>query len=122
MAKGVRKVLLAYSGGLDTSIIVPWLIEHYGAEVVCYTGAYGQAVELDGLDAKAIRSVATAAVVQDLRAEFARDYCWPALRAGALYEGRYLLGTALARPILALGQVEAARRVGADALAHGCTG
>lgn len=122
MKKRVRKVVLAYSGGLDTSVIVPWLVEHYQAEVVCYTGDVGQAEELEGLEAKAIRTGAAGAVVQDLRAEFVRDYCWPALRAGAVYEGRYLLGTALARPVLALGQVETARRVGADAVAHGCTG
>jgi len=120
--RGVRKVVLAYSGGLDTSIIVPWLVEHYGAEVVCYTGDVGQGEELDGLEAKALASGASGAVIDDLRAEFVRDYVWPALRSGAVYEGRYLLGTALARPVLALRQVRAAQRVGADAVAHGCTG
>jgi argininosuccinate synthase len=122
LEKRVRKVVLAYSGGLDTSIIVSWLREHYGCEIVTYTGNVGQADELDGLEAKALGSGATAAVIEDLQAEFARDYVWPALRAGAIYEGTYLLGTALARPILALGQVQAARRTGADAVAHGCTG
>jgi argininosuccinate synthase len=118
----VRKVVLAYSGGLDTSIILAWLRERYDCEVVCYTGDVGQAEELDGLEAKALATGASAAIVEDLRADFVRDYAWPALRAGAIYEGRYLLGTALARPVLALGQIRAARRVGADAVAHGCTG
>ena len=122
MKKRVRKVLLAYSGGLDTSIIVPWLAEHYGCEIVCYTGDVGQGNELDGLEAKAKASGASAAIIEDLQPEFARDYVWPALRAGAIYEGRYLLGTALARPVLAKHQVMAARRVGADAVSHGCTG
>src|SRR5215471_11704264 len=122
MKSRVRRVVLAYSGGLDTSIIVPWLVETYGAEVVCYTGDVGQGNELDGLEARAIRSGASSLIVEDLRDEFAREVLWPALRAGAMYEGRYLLGTALARPVLASGQAEAARRVGADAVAHGCTG
>ena len=122
MKKRVRKVVLAYSGGLDTSIIVSWLLENYGCEVVTYTGNVGQADELEGLEAKALASGASAAIIEDLQPELARDYLWPALRAGAVYEGRYLLGTALARPILALRQVQAARRVGADAVAHGCTG
>ena len=122
MTPRMRTVVLAYSGGLDTSIIVPWLVENYGVNVVCYTGDVGQGNELDGLELKALRSGASSLIVEDLRDEFARDILWPALRAGALYEGRYLLGTALARPILAGRQVAAARRVGADALAHGCTG
>jgi len=122
MKNRVRKVVLAYSGGLDTSIIVSWLLEHYGCEVVTYTGDVGQDDELEGLEDKALRSGASTAIIEDLRPEFVRDYVWPALRAGAIYEGRYLLGTALARPILAQGQVRAARKVGADAVAHGCTG
>lgn len=122
MKNRVRKVVLAYSGGLDTSIIVHWLRENYGCEVVCYTGDVGQADELDGLEAKALRSGATAAFIDDLKPEFVSEFVWPALRAGALYEGRYLLGTSLARPVLARGQVKIARRVGADAVAHGCTG
>jgi argininosuccinate synthase len=117
-----RKVVLAYSGGLDTSIIVSWLIERHGCEVVTYTGDVGQQESLDGLEAKALASGASEAIIEDLRLEFVRDYVWPALRAGAIYEGRYLLGTALARPVLALHQVQAAQRVGADAVAHGCTG
>ena len=122
MKDRVRKVVLAYSGGLDTSIIVHWLRENYGCEVVCYTGDVGQADELDGLEAKALRSGASAAIIDDLKPAFVSEFVWPALRAGALYEGRYLLGTSLARPVLARGQVKAARRVGADAVAHGCTG
>jgi argininosuccinate synthase len=117
-----RKVVLAYSGGLDTSIIVSWLVERYDCEVVTYTGDVGQQESLDGLEAKALASGASEAIIEDLRLEFVRDYVWPALRAGAIYEGRYLLGTALARPVLALHQVQAAQRVGADAVAHGCTG
>jgi argininosuccinate synthase len=117
-----RKVVLAYSGGLDTSIILHWLRDHYDCEVVTYTGDVGQAEELDGLEAKALRSGASAAFIDDLKSEFTREFVWPALRAGALYEGRYLLGTSLARPVLARGQVGVARRVGADAVAHGCTG
>jgi argininosuccinate synthase len=117
-----RKVVLAYSGGLDTSIIVSWLLERYDCEVVTFTGDVGQQERLDGVEAKALTSGASQAVIEDLRLEFVRDYVWPALRAGAVYEGRYLLGTALARPVLALRQVQAARRVGADAVAHGCTG
>ncbi|HEV2105682.1 MAG TPA: argininosuccinate synthase [Candidatus Eisenbacteria bacterium] len=121
--RSVKKAVLAYSGGLDTSIIVPWLREHYGCEVVCYCSNVGQGDgELEGLEAKARRSGASAAVVEDLRVPFVRDFCFPALRAGALYEGRYLLGTALARPLIASRQVWCAERVGADALAHGCTG
>lgn len=118
----VKKVVLAYSGGLDTSIIVSWLRENYGCEVVTYTGDVGQSDELDGLEEKALKSGATQAIIEDLRAEFIADYVYPALRAGALYEGRYLLGTSLARPILAAGQVRAAKAVGADAVVHGCTG
>ena len=93
----MRKVVLAYSGGLDTSIIVRWLRESYGCEVVTYTGNVGQADELEGLEAKALASGAVAAVIEDLVPEFVRDFVWPALRAGAVYEGRYLLGTSLTR-------------------------
>ena len=115
--------MLAYSGGLDTSIIVPWLKEHYGCEVVCYCSDVGQGgVELDGLEAKARSIGASDVVVEDLRVPFLRDFAFPALRAGAVYEGRYLLGTSLARPLIASRQVWCAERVGADALAHGCTG
>ncbi len=117
-----RKAVLAYSGGLDTSIIVPWLKEHYGCEVVCYCSDVGQGKELDGLEARARKLGAGDVVVEDLRMPFVRDFCFPALRAGALYEGRYLLGTSLARPLIASRQVWCAERTGADALAHGCTG
>jgi len=119
----VKKAVLAYSGGLDTSIIVPWLKEHYGCAVVCYCSNVGQGGgELDGLEAKARRIGADDVVVEDLRVPFLRDFAFPALRAGALYEGCYLLGTSLARPLIASRQVWCAERTGADALAHGCTG
>ena len=118
----LRRAVLAYSGGLDTSIIVPWLKEHYGCEVVCYCSDVGQGTELDGLEARARALGADLVVVEDLRVPFVRDFCFPALRAGAIYEGAYLLGTALARPLIASRQVWCAERVGADALAHGCTG
>jgi argininosuccinate synthase len=118
----IRRVALAYSGGLDTSIIVPWLREKYGCEVVCYCSDVGQGAELDGLEARARASGASEVVVEDLRLPFVRDFCFPALRAGAVYEGRYLLGTSLARPLIAARQVACARTHHADALAHGCTG
>jgi argininosuccinate synthase len=118
-----KKVVLAYSGGLDTSIIIPWLIENYGCEVHALAGDVGQgASELDGLEAKAKKTGAKSCRVVDLRREFLEGYVWPCLRAMTVYEGRYLLGTSMARPILAKAQVEYAREVGADAVAHGCTG
>ncbi|HEX8392291.1 MAG TPA: argininosuccinate synthase [Longimicrobium sp.] len=116
------RVVLAYSGGLDTSIIVPWLKENYGADVICVAADVGQAEELDGLEAKAIASGASACYVQDLREEFVTGFVWPTLRAGATYGRKYLLGTSMARPIIARAQVEIARQVGATHLAHGCTG
>ena len=119
----VRTIALAYSGGLDTSIIVPWLKEHYpGARVVCVAAEIGQGDELEGIKQKAIASGADACYVEDLREEFVRDFIFPTLRAGAIYNRKYLLGTSMARPLIARRQVEVARRVGADALAHGCTG
>ena len=118
----VKRAVLAYSGGLDTSIIVPWLKEHYGCEVVCYCSDVGQGAELDGLEAKARAIGASDVVVEDLELPFVRDFVFPALRAGAVYEGHYLLGTALARPLIASRQVWCAQQTGADALAHGCTG
>ncbi|HKQ59226.1 MAG TPA: argininosuccinate synthase [Candidatus Eisenbacteria bacterium] len=118
----VKKAVLAYSGGLDTSIIVPWLKEHYGCEVVCYCSDVGQGAELEGLEAKARKSGASQVMVEDLKTTFVRDFCFPALRAGAVYEGTYLLGTALARPLIAARQVWCAGQTQADALAHGCTG
>ena len=115
-------IVLAYSGGLDTSIIVPWLKEHHGADVVCVAADVGQGEELDGLVEKAIASGAASCSVEDLREEFLTGFVWPALRAGAVYGRKYLLGTSMARPIIARRQVEVARRIGATALAHGCTG
>lgn len=118
----VKKVVLAYSGGLDTSIIIPWLRETYGAEVIAYCGDVGQGDDLEAVRRKALATGASACVVEDLREAFVRDYCFKALSAGAVYEDNYLLGTALARPLLAYRQVQAALDCGADALAHGATG
>jgi len=118
----VRKVLLAYSGGLDTSVAVKWIAEKYGCEVVCFCADVGQAEDLEGARAKALAVGASKAVVRDLRLEFVRDYVFPALRAGALYEQQYLLGTALARPCIGRGMMEAADAEGADAISHGSTG
>ncbi len=118
----VRKVVLAYSGGLDTSIIVPWLKENYDCEVVCFCADIGQGEELSGLEAKAIASGATKLVLKDLRQEFAADFLFAMLQAGAVYEGQYLLGTSIARPLIAKWQVRVAEEEGADAVAHGCTG
>lgn len=115
-------VVLAYSGGLDTSIIVPWLRERYDARVVCMAADVGQAEELDGLDARARSQGAEMCVVEDLREAFVREAIWPTLRAGAIYARKYLLGTAIARPLIARRQAELAVSLGADALAHGCTG
>ncbi len=116
-------IALAYSGGLDTSIIVPWLKEHYGgARIVCVAADIGQGDELEGVRAKAITSGADECYIEDLRQEFIEDFIWPTLRAGAIYGRKYLLGTSMGRPLIARRQVEVARRVGADALAHGCTG
>ncbi|MBX3461950.1 MAG: argininosuccinate synthase [Planctomycetes bacterium] len=118
-----KKIVLAYSGGLDTSIIVPWLLEHHDCEVHAWCGDIGQgSTELRGLEQKARASGAASCHVDDLRREWLTDYVWPCVRAMAVYEGRYLLGTSMARPILAKGQVEHARAIGATAVAHGCTG
>lgn len=117
-----KKVVLAYSGGLDTSIIIPWLRETYGCEVVAMVGDVGQAEDLEAIRQKALATGASQCFVEDLKETFVRQVIWPTLRAGAVYEYKYLLGTAMARPVLAQRQVEVARRVGADALAHGCTG
>jgi argininosuccinate synthase len=119
----LKKVVLAYSGGLDTSIIIPWIKEHYGgAEIVAYCGDVGQGDDLEAVRKKALATGASKCVVEDLREEFVRDYAFKALSAGAVYEDNYLLGTALARPLLAYRQVQCALREGADALAHGATG
>jgi len=117
-----KKVVLAYSGGLDTSIIVTWLKEAYGCEVVCFTADIGQGDETASLSKRAKESGASRLVSMDLREEFARDYLFPLLRSGAVYEGKYLLGTSIARPLIAKHQVEVAEQTGADAVAHGCTG
>ncbi|MEJ7760172.1 MAG: argininosuccinate synthase [Gemmatimonadaceae bacterium] len=117
-----QTIALAYSGGLDTSIIVPWLKEHYDARIVCVAGDIGQGDELEGVRAKAIASGADECYIEDLRQEFVEDFIWPTLRAGAIYGRKYLLGTSMGRPLIARRQVEVARRVGANALAHGCTG
>ena len=116
------KVVLGYSGGLDTSVIVPWLRETYDADVVCMAGDVGQKGGLDGLEEKALATGASAFHGVDLRKVFVEEYVWPTLRVGAVYGRTYLLGTAMARPILAKAQVDVALQVGADALAHGCTG
>jgi argininosuccinate synthase len=118
----VRKVALAYSGGLDTSVIIPWLRETYGCQVVAVVVDVGQIEDFRAVEKKALASGAIECRVVDVRDEFVKDYVFPALRAGAVYEGRYLLGTALARPLIAKVQVEVAKETGCDALAHGCTG
>jgi argininosuccinate synthase len=117
-----KKVVLAYSGGLDTSIIIPWLRENYGCEVIAMAGDIGQGDELNGVADKAKASGASKVFVEDLREEFVTDFLWKLVRSGAIYEDKYLLGTSIARPLLARRQVEVALREGADALAHGCTG
>ena len=117
-----RKVVLAYSGGLDTSVILRWLIETYGCEVVAFVADLGQGEELLPVKEKALKTGAVRAVVEDLREEFVRDFIFPMLRANAIYEGSYLLGTSIARPLIAKRQVEIALREGADAVAHGATG
>jgi argininosuccinate synthase len=118
----VKKVVLAYSGGLDTSIILHWLKQNYQCEVICFTADLGQEEELDGLEEKALKTGASKLYVRDLREEFLTDFIFPTLRAGAVYEREYLLGTSFARPLIAKHLVEVAEREGADAIAHGCTG
>ncbi|MDD5543990.1 MAG: argininosuccinate synthase [Acidobacteriia bacterium] len=118
----IQKVVLAYSGGLDTSIIIPWLKENYGCEIVAMAADVGQAEELEGLREKALSTGASKIYIEDLRDEFVRHYIWPTLRAGAIYESKYLLGTSFARPAIAKRLVEIALREGADAVSHGCTG
>ncbi len=118
----VEKVVLAYSGGLDTSIILKWLIQTYDCRVVAYAADLGQGEELDGIEAKALKTGAVKARVEDLREAFVRDFVFPAFRANAIYEGQYLLGTSIARPLIAKRQVEIAAEEGADAVSHGATG
>ena len=123
MEQKYKKVVLAYSGGLDTSVIIPWLKEHYGCEVIAVSGDVGQgAGELEGLEEKAIKTGASKCYILDLSEEFVDDYIIPTMKAGAVYEGKYLLGTSFARPIIAKRIVEIAKAEGADAICHGCTG
>ena len=120
--RDIKKVVLAYSGGLDTSVILQWIKDVYGAEVVAYTADVGQGEEVAEAKAKAMATGASEAIVDDLRAEFVSDFVFPAIRANAIYEGYYLLGTSLARPIISKGMMEAVKATGADAIAHGATG
>ena len=120
---GIKKVVLAYSGGLDTSIIIPWLKENYNnCEVIAVSGDVGQGTELDGLEEKAIKTGASKLIIADLKEEFIQDYVYPTVQAGAIYENRYMLGTSFARPIIAKRIAEIALEEGADAICHGCTG
>ena len=122
MAGDVRKIVLAYSGGLDTSVILRWLIETYKCEVVAFVADIGQGDEVEAVRQKAIRTGASRCYVEDLREEFVRDFVFPCLKANALYEGRYLMGTSMARPLIAKGQMAVAKKEGADAVSHGATG
>jgi argininosuccinate synthase len=122
MADAPKKIVLAYSGGLDTSVILTWLKETYGAEVIAFCADVGQGEELGGLDEKARATGASKCVIADLKEEFARDFCFPMLRANAVYEGDYLLGTSIARPVIAKAMMDVVRAEGADAIAHGATG
>ena len=122
MAGDVRKIVLAYSGGLDTSVILRWLIETYKCEVVAFVADVGQGDEVEAVHQKAIRTGASRCYVEDLREEFVRDFVFPCVKANALYEGRYLLGTSMARPLIAKGQMAVVKREGADAVSHGATG
>ena len=122
MKKTFNKVVLAYSGGLDTSIIIPWLKETYGCEVIAVVGNVGQKSELEGLEEKAHKTGASKIYIEDLTEEFVNDYIFPTIKAGAVYEGKYLLGTSFARPLIGKRLVEIAKAEGADAICHGCTG
>lgn len=122
MKRDVKKVVVAYSGGLDTSVIIRWLIEAYGCEVIAYCADLGQKEEIEGLEEKARKTGASKVYIEDLREEFARDFVFTALRANAIYEGTYLMGTSLARPIIAKRQIEIAEKEKADAVCHGATG
>src|SRR5262245_62037847 len=121
-SENISKVVLAYSGGLDTSVILRWLRDRFGCEVVAYCADVGQAEETAGLKEKALSTGANKFILADLREEFAADFVFPMMRANAVYEGYYLLGTSIARPVIAKKQVEIARAEGADAVAHGATG
>jgi len=122
MAATPKKIVLAYSGGLDTSVILTWLKETYDAEVIAFCADIGQGEELGGLDEKARATGASKCVIADLKEEFARDFCFPMLRANAVYEGDYLLGTSIARPVIAKAMMDVAEAEGADAISHGATG
>jgi len=122
VTENIKKIVLAYSGGLDTSVMLRWLKERYGCEVVCYCADVGQGEELSGLEEKALATGASKLYVEDLREEFVKEYVWTAVKANAVYEGVYLLGTSLARPVIAKRQIEIARQENADAVAHGSTG
>ena len=123
MEQKFNKVVLAYSGGLDTSVIIPWLKEHYGCEVIAVAANVGQGMgELEGLEEKAIKTGASKCYIEDLTEEFVNDFIVPTVKAGAVYEGKYLLGTSFARPVIAKRLVEIAKKEGADAIVHGCTG
>ena len=122
MEKKYNKVVLAYSGGLDTSVLIPWLKEHYGCEVIAVSADVGQGTELDGLEEKALKTGASKLYIEDLKEEFIQEYVYPTVQAGAVYENKYLLGTSFARPIIAKRIVDIALKEGADAIFHGCTG
>src|SRR3982750_3143461 len=116
------KIVLAYSGGLDTSVILRWLKDNYQAEIIAFCADIGQEEELAGLDKKALSTGASKCIIDDLREEFARDFIFPMMQAGAIYEGEYFLGTSIARPLIAKRMIDIARKEGADAIAHGATG
>jgi argininosuccinate synthase len=122
LSKEIKKIVLAYSGGLDTSVILSWLKETYGCPVITFSADLGQGDDMNAVREKAVQTGAEQAIVEDLKEEFVRDFVWPALRANAIYESGYLLGTSLARPLIAMKQVEVAKRLGADAVSHGATG
>ena len=122
MAEKIQKIVLAYSGGLDTSVILKWLKETYQCPVVAYAADLGQGEELEGIKEKAFATGADDVVVDDLKEVFVKDFVWPAIRANAIYESNYLLGTSLARPLISKRQVEVAHQMGANAVSHGATG
>jgi argininosuccinate synthase len=122
MKKGVKKIVLAYSGGLDTSVILKWLQEEYACEVIAFCADIGQGAEVAEVRQKALATGASKVYIEDLTAEFVRDFVFPIIKANAIYEGGYLLGTAIARPLIAKAQMEKARQEHADAVAHGATG
>jgi len=122
LSEDIKKIVLAYSGGLDTSVILKWLKETYKCPVVAYAADLGQGEELGGIEEKALETGADEVIVEDLKEEFVKDFVWPALRANAIYESRYLLGTSLARPLISRGQVDAAKKTGSNAVSHGATG